>query len=107
MVNSRSDTESVRMRLISSGMLRSKLRSPASTWATLWPALTAARVAATVELTSPTTTTTSGCTRSSTGSILVMISAIWTTALADWTFRFTSGRGISRFAKNESDIWAS
>ena len=42
-----------------------------------------------------------------TGSIRVMISAIWAMAPADCTLRFTSGAGISRFAKNESDIWAS
>ena len=40
-----------------------------------------------------------------TGSIRVMISAIWAMAPADCTFRLVSGRGISRFAKKESDIW--
>ena len=52
--------ESVRTRLISSGMVRSKLRRPASTWATGMPSFTAVIVAATVEFTSPTTTTADG-----------------------------------------------
>ena len=50
----------MRMRLISSGMVRSPLRSPASTWASGMPSFTAVRAAASVELTSPTTTTQSG-----------------------------------------------
>ena len=55
----------MRIRLISSGMLRSKLRSPASTCATGRPIFTAVSAAASVELTSPTTTTMSGRTCSS------------------------------------------
>ncbi len=106
-VKSRSEIASVRMRLISSGMPRSKLRRPASTCATGRPSLTAVRAAATVEFTSPTTSTTSGRIPSTTGSRRVMMSAIWVTAPEDCTFRLTSGRGISRFAKNESDICAS
>jgi hypothetical protein len=42
-----------------------------------------------------------------TGSIRVMISAIWVIAPVDCTFRLTSGLGIYRLAKNASDIWAS
>ena len=48
------------MRLISSGMLRSKLRSPASTWATGISSLAAVSAQASVEFTSPATTTTIG-----------------------------------------------
>jgi len=47
--------ESVTMRLISSGIVRSKLRRPASTCATGICNLTAAKAAAIVEFTSPTT----------------------------------------------------
>ena len=50
-----SASESVTMRLISSGMERSKLRRPASTWATGISSLAAAIAAAIVEFTSPTT----------------------------------------------------
>jgi hypothetical protein len=50
----------VRIRLISSGIVRSNERSPASTWATGMPSFTAASVAASVELTSPTTSTACG-----------------------------------------------
>ena len=60
MTNSQWLIASVRMRLISSGIVRSKLRRPASTWATGTPSLTAVRAQAIVELTSPTTTTASG-----------------------------------------------
>ena len=42
-----------RSRLISSGIVRSKLRSPASTWATGMPSFDATSAAASVELTSP------------------------------------------------------
>ena len=48
------------MRLISSGMPRSKLRSPASTWTDGTPFLTATSEHAKVELTSPTTRTQDG-----------------------------------------------
>ena len=59
-VYSTSATWSVSTRLISSGMPRSKLRSPASTCATGTPFFTATSVQASVELTSPTTTTQDG-----------------------------------------------
>ena len=68
---------SVRMRLISSGIVRSKLRRPASTWATGTPSLTAVRAQAIVELTSPTTTTASGRCSSTTGSNRFITSAVW------------------------------
>ena len=54
--SSRSAMASVSSRLISSGIVRSKLRRPASTWATGMPSLTAASAQATVLLTSPKTT---------------------------------------------------
>ena len=51
---------SVTTRLTSSGIERSKLRSPDSTWATAIPSLAAHSAAASVELTSPGTRTRSG-----------------------------------------------
>ena len=51
---------SVNSRLISSGIVRSKLRRPASTWATFTPSFTAASAQPTVLLTSPNTTKPSG-----------------------------------------------
>ena len=62
-VNNRSESRSVSTRLISSGIVRSQLRSPASTCATRTPSLPATSAQARVELTSPTTTTQSGCSR--------------------------------------------
>ena len=53
-------SRSVTMRLISSGIVRSKLRRPASTCATRMPSLAATSAPASVEFTSPTTTTRSG-----------------------------------------------
>ena len=83
---------SVSLRLISSGMSSSPLRSPASTWIVTGrrrqpnfhrnrlsaPSsnLAATRAQATVELTSPTTTTACGCSSSRTGSNRLMISAV-------------------------------
>ena len=67
-VNSRSLSASVTMRLISSGIVRSKLRSPASTWATRHAQLRRDQAQASVELTSPTTTTRSGRSSTTTGS---------------------------------------
>ena len=52
--SNRSDSASVTRRLISSGMLRSKLRNPASTWTTGISRLTAASEQASVLFTSPT-----------------------------------------------------
>ena len=59
-VHNRSATESVTIRLISSGIVRSKLRSPASRCATGRTNFLATIAAAMVEFTSPTTTTQSG-----------------------------------------------
>ena len=58
-----SESASVTTRLISSGIVRSKLRSPASIWPTGISSFAAARLAPSVELTSPGTSTTSGPTR--------------------------------------------
>jgi hypothetical protein len=103
-VNRTSEIASVMIRLISSGMVRSPLRRPASTCAMGTPRRTAVRAAATVEVTSPTTTTQSGFRSSSTGSSRRMTSAVWPTAVSARASRFTSGAGISRLAKNDSDI---
>ena len=67
---------SVRTRLVSSGIVRSKLRRPASTWATGTPALAATSAQLSVEFTSPTTTTVSGAISLRTGSKRVMIAAV-------------------------------
>jgi len=53
-VKRRSAMWSVSTRLNSSGMVRSKDRSPASTWATLTPSFAAVSAQATAEFTSPT-----------------------------------------------------
>ena len=54
------DARRRRRRLISSGIVRSKLRRPASTWPTGMPSFAATSAAASVEFTSPGTSTTSG-----------------------------------------------
>ena len=59
-VHSTSATASVATRLISSGMARSRERSPASRWTVLMPSFTPVSAQARVELTSPTTTSQSG-----------------------------------------------
>ena len=56
-MNRWSENWSVTMRLISSGIVRSKLRSPDSTCASGMPSLTATSAAAIVEFTSPGTIT--------------------------------------------------
>ena len=103
-VKSRSAIWSVRMRLISSGMSRSKLRRPASTWTTGTPFLMATRLHASVELTSPTTTMQLGRISSSTGSKRRMISAVCTACVPEPTSRLTSGDGSSRSANSRSFI---
>ncbi|OPY13630.1 MAG: hypothetical protein A4E69_01540 [Syntrophus sp. PtaB.Bin138] len=74
---------SVTMRLISSGMAISKLRSPASTWATRIPIFLATMLQASVELTSPTTTTQSGLSFRQTSSKAVMILDVCTACEAE------------------------
>jgi hypothetical protein len=106
-MKSSSETASVRTRLTSSGMLRSKLRSPASTCATGIPSLTPARVAARVDVTSPTTSSQSGRALANTASSFCMISASWPTEPSARTARLMSGSGISRLAKNDCDICTS
>ena len=97
--NSRSDTESVAMRLTSSGISRSKLRRPASTCATGMPSLTAVSAAASVELTSPTTSTRSGECSWSALSMPSIARAVWIACDPDPTCRKTSGRGSPRSRK--------
>jgi len=106
-VNSRSDRRSVTIRLISSGMVRSKERSPASTWPTGTSNLAQTKAAATVELTSPYTSTRSGFRSRMTGSKLRMISAVCQAWLPEPTSRLTSGSGISSCEKNTSDMFRS
>ncbi len=67
---------SVTMRFVSSGIVRSKLRSPASTCATGTSSFAATSEHASVEFTSPTTATRSGRSRSTTPSKAVMILAV-------------------------------
>jgi len=92
------------MRLISSGMLRSKLRKPASTCATLMPSLAHTSVQARVELTSPTTTTQSGRSCSHTGSKAAITLAVCTACEPEPTPRLMSGAGMPRSSKKMLDI---
>src|SRR6266566_7020790 len=82
------------MRLISSGIVRSKLRSPASTWATRMPSFAAARETAMVELTSPTTRTRSGLRSTRTGSMRFRISAVCDAWEPEPTSGFACGEGM-------------
>ena len=66
--NSASASWSTRTRFSSSGIERSKLRSPASTWPTGIPSVDAVSAAPSVELTSPGASTMSGPTSARTGS---------------------------------------
>ncbi len=102
-VNSASLIRSVSIRLISSGMGRSRLRSPASTWATGIPSFTATSAAASVEFTSPTVNTQSGWVRSSSGSSAIMIRPVCMECDAEPIPRFTSGRGSSRSSRKSFD----
>ena len=95
------------IRLISSGMVRSKLRRPASTWATRVPSLAQTSVHASVEFTSPTTTTQSGFSARQTGSKASITRAVWTAWEPEPTPRLTSGRGTSSSSKNTDDIRSS
>ncbi len=67
-MKSSSESWSATMRLISSGIVRSKERRPASTWPIGMSSFDAVSAAAAVEFTSPGTSTTSGSASSSTGS---------------------------------------
>ena len=92
------------MRLSSSGMRRSKLRSPASTCATGICCCMAATDAAMVEVTSPTTTNAAGRSPANRGSRRRMISEVCAVAVPPPTSRLISGSGISNSRKKASDI---
>ena len=113
--------QSVSLRLISSGMSRSWLRSPASTWMTRGRARGPPEVAKgaasvvfavtsaqpMVEFTSPTTMTPCGCSFSTTGSNRFMISAVCCACDPLPTSSSMSGRGMRRSSKKTFDIAAS
>ena len=99
----RSESTSVTTRLISSGIVRSKLRSPASTWASGRCAFEATIAAARVEFTSPYTTTSAGPRASNTRSSATMIAAVCVAWLPDPTPRSMSGRGSPSSSKNTPD----
>ena len=101
---SRSARRSVTTRLISSGIVQSRLLRPASTCATLKPSFAVTSAAATVEFTSPYTSTTSGRVSRHTGSKRCMMSAVWPACEPEPTSRLWSGRGIPSSAKNVSDM---
>ena len=89
-------------RLISSGIVSSKLRS-ASTWAMGICSLAATRPAATVEFTSPYTTTRPGGCSVKSCSRPVMAAAVCWAWLPEPTPRLTSGSGRPSWTKNTSD----
>ena len=95
------------MRLISSGIARSKLRRPASTWATRMPSLAQTSVHARVEFTSPTTTTQSGPSAMHTASNASITRAVCTAWEPEPTPRLTSGSGRPSSSKNTLDIRSS
>ena len=99
--------ESVTMRLISSGMVRSKERRPASRWAVLIPSLAAARVAAAVELTSPTTMVRSGRVSRSIFSYSIMTLPVCSACVPLPTLRWMWGSGMFSSLKNTSDKFRS
>ena len=84
------------MRLISSGIVRSKLRRPASTCAIGISSFAATSDAAIVELTSPTTTTRSGRSARQISSNAIITFAVCTAWLAEPTPRSRSGVGSSQ-----------
>ncbi len=92
------------MRLISSGIVRSKLRSPDSMCATGIPILTAVRTAARVELTSPGTNRRSGRSDSRTGSSRSIVRAVWRAWVPEPTSSMWSGAGTPSSSKKTSDI---
>ncbi len=102
--NSSVDTWSVRTRLVSSGIARSKDRRPASTWATGMSSLAAASAPARVELVSPYTITIDGLVSTSTCSIASSILPVCAPWDAEPICRLTSGAGMFRPSKNAADI---
>ncbi len=101
------DRTSVTIRLISSGIARSKLLSPASTCATGTSAFAPTREQASVEFTSPTTTMRSGRSRATTPSNAIMIFAVCSAWEPEPTPRWMSGSGSSRSSKNTRDMLSS
>ncbi len=94
-------------RLISSGIVRSKLRRPDSMWAIGIRAWAAAIAAARVELTSPGTTTSSGASCSNTGSMRSMTRAVCCACVPEPTPSMWSGSGTPSSSKKTSDIMRS
>ncbi len=103
-MNRYSLNSSATIRFISSGMLRSKLRSPASRWANWTPSFTATSATASVEFTSPGTITRSGRSSSMTGSILSITRAVWTAWVPEPTLRTYSGEGMPSSSLKIADI---
>ena len=95
---------SVTIRFSSSGIVRSKLRSPASMWATGTRILAAVSAAATVELTSPGTITRSGRSSASTGSSRSITRAVCWAWLPEPTSSMWSGAGTPSSSRKTSDI---
>ncbi len=95
---------SATMRLISSGIVRSKLRSPDSRWATSMPRRDAQMAAATVEFTSPGTITRSGRSAARMGSSRSMTRAVCSAWLPDPTPSMWSGSGTPSSSKKTWDI---
>src|SRR6185503_2443864 len=100
----KSEIESVTMRLISSGIARSRLRSPASTCATGMPAFLATMAQASVELTSPTTITRSARRLRQCASKASMIFAVCSACEPLPASKQTSGRGSPSSSKKTSFI---
>jgi hypothetical protein len=75
------------MRLTSSGMLQSRLRSPASTCASRAPDFAVTSAQPRVEFTSPTTTTTSGRRSPASGSKAAITLPVWVAWLPEPTCR--------------------
>ena len=92
------------IRLISSGIDRSRLRRPASTCASGTPSLAVTSAHASVELTSPTTTTTSAASSKASGSKAVITRQVCTAWLPEPAPRKWSGRRMARSSKNTSLI---
>ncbi len=106
-VKRKSESWSVTMRLISSGMLRSRLLRPDSTCPTGIIRFAAASAQATVEFTSPATSTSLGGDTSRSASKRSRIRAVWMAWLAEPTSRFTSGSGRPSSSKKTRDMAAS
>ena len=102
--SSRSESASVTSRLISSGMLRSKLRNPASTCTTGICRLAAASEQARVLFTSPKTTTALGGFSCSNSSKRSRMRAVWMLCVPEPTSRLISGSGIFSTSKKDCDM---